>query len=239
MGRRSSVRSLGMDRGDHDGRQHGHGAEVALDSLIEACPSFFGATDLYDYMAWSEEEDEPDAFLRAAAFAQHVVRLVEARDVDEMPAVAATVERLLDVGDPDATELIRVGLIESLQNICSHDDVAVAADDVLTLLGPSAQEAWIELDELWAAASVDLQEGPRVTEEHYLGVVDPNLKLYLRTTKRRLPGGALMSMGDVLVYEHAVADATWRSPERRRRANRTAIVVGLLLALAVAVAVWR
>lgn len=215
------------------------GAEAALDSLIEACPSFFGATDLYEYMAWSEEEDEPDPFLRTAAFAEHLVRLVQRHEVDEMPSVVAAVERVLDEGDTDATELIRVGLIESLQNICSHDDVPVDADDVLTLFGPSAQENWIELDELWEAASIDLQEGPRVTEEHYLGVVDPNLKLYLRTTKRRLPDGALMSMGDVLVYENAVADATWRSPERRRRANRTAIVVGLLLALAVAVAVWR
>jgi hypothetical protein len=214
-------------------------ADGVLDRLIEACPSFLGATDLYDYMAWCEDEDSPDPYVRAAAFAQHLVRKIAARDVDELPGVAGAIENVIEEGDRDARELIRLGLIESLQNICSHDDVAVDADSVLPLLGPRATDVWIELEALWGAATQSLEAVPRASETDYLGVGDPNLKIYLRTGKRKLPGGSLASASDILRYETAVADATWRSPEARRRANRMSLLVGLVLALAVAIAVFR
>jgi hypothetical protein len=211
----------------------------ALDRLIEACPSFLGAADLYAYMAWSEEEDQPDPFVRVSAFAQHVVRLAETSQVDELPGVFSTVEQLLEEGDPDTVELVRLGLVESLQNICSHDDVKVGADDMMSLLGPAATDVWIELEALWGAASMSLHDVPRASEHDYLHVDDPNLKLYLRMGKRRLPDGSLASATDVVRYETAVADATWRSPGARRKAYVRCLAVGVVLAVCVAIALFH
>jgi hypothetical protein len=213
--------------------------DQALDRLIESCPSFLGATDLYDYMEWSEEEDQPDPFVRVATFAQHVVRLAEAKTVDELPGVFTTIEQLIEEGDPETLELVRLGFIETLQNICSHDDVRVGDDDLLPLLGPAATDVWIELDALWAAASMSLHDVPRASETDYLGVYDPNLKLYLRMGKRRLPDGSLVSASDVVRYETAVADATWRSPRARRRVAVRSLAIGLVLAVAVAIALFH
>lgn len=213
--------------------------DQALDRLIESCPSFLGAGDLYEYMAWSEEEGTPDPFVRVAAFALHVVRLAEAGDASELAWVFATVEQLLEEGDPDTVELVRLGFIEALQNACSHDDVSLSADAILGLLGPAATEVWIEVDVLWAVASISLHDGPRASESDYLKVDDPNLKLYLRIGKRRLPDGSLAGATDVLRYETAVADATWRSPESRRRLNATSLVIGLVFAICLAIALFR
>lgn len=218
----------------------GTGAAGTLDRLIEACPSFLGATALFGYVTWSEEEDSPDPYVRTAALAQHVVDLVARREVDELPGLFGTVEEVLEQGDRDAVDLVRLGLFESLQNICSHDDVEVDPGSLALLLGPRGSATWREIDELWDAASARATtEGPRVTEADYLGVDDPNLRVYLRTTRRRRADGVLLSGADVLRYEHWVADVTWRSPEARRRANRTALLVGLVLAVAVAIALFR
>jgi hypothetical protein len=213
--------------------------DQALDRLIEACPSFLGEADLYDYMAWSEEEDQPDPFVRVATFAQHVVRLAEAKTVDELPGVFTTVEQLIEEGDPETAELVRLGFIESLQNICSHDDVRISGDDLLALLGPAATDVWVELEALWAAASMSLHDVPRASETDYLRVDDPNLKLYLRMGKRRLPDGALVSASDVVRYETAVADATGRSPGARRQANVRSLMIGIILAVAIAIALFH
>jgi hypothetical protein len=214
--------------------------DQALDRLIESCPSFLGATDLFDYMEWSEEEDQPDPFVRVAAFAQHVVRLAETKQADELPGVFTAVERLIEEGDPDTIELVRLGFVESLQNICSHDDVRIGADDLLALIGPATTDLWIELEALWAAASMSLREDvPRATEADYLRVDDPNLKLYLRLGKRRLPDGSLASATDVVRYETAVNDATGRSPAARRRLTVRSLMIGLVLAVAIAVALFH
>lgn len=211
----------------------------ALDRLVEVCPSFLGATDLYTYMAWSEEEGTPDPFVRVAVFAQHVVRLAEAHDTDGLAGVFGAVEQLIEEGDEETVELVRLGFIESLQNICSHEDVSVGGAQMLTLLGPAATEIWIELEALWAAAAQSLHEVPRPSEAEYLRVDDPNLKLYLRIGRRRLPDGSLAGATDVVRYETSVAEATWRSPEARRRVNTTSLIIGLILAACVAIALYR
>ena len=215
-------------------------AADALDRLIEACPSFLGAGDLFRFVAWSEEEGEPDPYLRASALAQHVVDLCERGQVDELPGLFATAEDLLGSADRDVVDLVRMGLFESLQNVCSHVDVHVEPGTLEGWLGPRGKAAWDELLGLWASAADRApSDGPRVTEVDYLGVDDPNLRTYLRTTRRRREDGVLLSSGDVLRYEHWVADVTWRSPEARRRVNRTALMVGIVLALAVAIALFR
>jgi hypothetical protein len=236
---RSTNRGLQLNFGRHARGPSVITVNQALDRLIESCPSFLGAGDLFDYMEWSEDEDSPDPYVRIAAFAQHVVRLAERKQASELPGVFTTIEQLIEEGDPDTIELVRLGFVESLQNICSHDDVRVTADNVLPMLGPAATDMWIELEALWAAASFSLHDVPRASERDYLGVDDPNLKLYLRMGKRRLPDGSLASASDVVRYETAVADATWRSPQARHRANVRSLAVGLVLALCVAIALFH
>lgn len=211
-------------------------AEHAIDRLIESCPSFLGASDLYDYMEWSEEEGRPDAYVRAGAFAEHVLRLAESRDVDELPGVFTTVEHLLVEGDADTYDLVAIGMLEPLQNAVSHGALAVSPGQVRSLLGSAAAEAWDESETLWASASAHLHTGPRVTTEQLDDVDDPNLRLYFRLGRRRMADKTLVSASDVLQYEQWVADMTWRSPQARHRNNMRALLVGLVLALCVLIA---
>ncbi|MCX7621867.1 MAG: hypothetical protein N2037_13610 [Acidimicrobiales bacterium] len=211
----------------------------ALDRLIAACPSFLGATDLYEYMAWSEEEGEPDEYVRAAALAQHLVRLIERREVDELPGVFGIVEEILAEGDQEAVYLIRMGLLESLLNICSHDDVAVDAGDFELLLGAAAREEWRSLSALWERAGARRQVLPRFTESEYLNIKDPNLKLYFRTTKRKLADGTLVTAADVVRYENYVADSTWRAVRVRRASSQVVLLFGVLIVVAIALLLWR
>ena len=211
-------------------------AENAIDRLIESCPSFLGAGDLFDFMAWSEDEGKPDAYVRAGAFAEHIYRLIEARDVGELPSVFTTIEHLLEEGDADTYDLVAMGLLEPLQNACSHDDGAVSRDQVRTLLGSAASHAWDESETLWASAASHLHDGPRVTTDLLEDVDDVNLRLYFRLGRRLMNDGTLVSASDVLRYEQWVADITWRSPEARHRNNMRALLVGAVLALCLLIA---
>lgn len=212
-------------------------AEEAIDRLIEACPSFLGAADLYDFMAWSEDEGKPDHYVRAGAFAEHVLRLAEARDVDELPGVFTAVEHLLEEGDADTYDLVAMGLLEPLQNATSHNVHAVSLTQVRELLGPAATQAWDESETLWASASAHPYEGPRVTAAQLDDVDDPNLRLYFLLGRRRMPDGQLVSASDVLQYEQWVADTTWRSPAAWRRNNMRALFIGVVLATCLLVAI--
>lgn len=211
-------------------------AEDAIDLLISACPSFLGATDLFDFMAWSEEEGRPDSYVRAGAFAEHVLRLAEARDVSELPGVFATVDHLLDEGDADTYDLVAMGLLEPLQNAVSHGTHAVSSSQVRELLGRSAAQAWDESETLWLSAASHLHDGPRVTRDQLDEVTDPHLRIYFRLGRRRMADGTLVSASDVLQYEEWAADVTWRSPEAQRHHAMRALAVGLVLAVCVLIA---
>lgn len=90
-----------------------------IHSLLRACPSFEGA--------WSDDSgrsanDDEGAYTEVAAFAHHLVALLERAEVDEFPAVFGAVEEL--VRDPDAgiRYLATSGLLEDLGNIGANAD---------------------------------------------------------------------------------------------------------------------
>lgn len=137
----------------------------------------------------------------------------------------------LITADEESAQLARMGVLESLQNICSHDDVTVDEQRFTMLLGPQTAETWRELDELWADAGRRTPPVPRPTEAEYLEVADPNVRLYLRIHRRRLDDGTLASASDVLRLETHVADITYTSKRAFRRAALTSLLVGVLIAI--------
>lgn len=214
-------------------------SDDAFDLLVGACPSYWAADDLDRYIAKFEDADTPDLFVRITAFAHHLVVLIGAGRTAEVTVVAAVVEELLADGDEDTVELVELGIVESLQNIVSHRDVEVAPDDVLALLGPSAASVWLEHDKLWVDAGAWRHDGPRVTESDYVDIGDPDLRRYFQAHKRRLDDGVLISANDIVHYQTELAKLSPLMPAGRPQIPWPAVIVGLLLAAAAAVAVTR
>lgn len=214
-------------------------SDEAFDLLVGACPSYFAAEDLDRYVASLEEHETPDLFVRTSAFAHHLVGLIEADRTAEVRAVAEVLERLLAEGDEDTVELAEIGLIESLQNIVSHRDVGVAGDQVLALLGPSAAAVWLDHDKLWIDAGKWRHDGPRVDEDAYAGIGDPDLRRYFQAHKRRLDDGVLIGANDIVHYQTELAKLSPITPAGRPQIPWPAVIVGLILALAAAIAVAR
>lgn len=208
--------------------------DQALDLLIEACPSFLAADDLHAFNRTFEEHGEPDLFIRVVAFSQHLVTLVEAGESAEWPAVATAVDQVLVEGDPEAVELIELGLIENLQNIVSHHDVTATGECIQSFLGPRGRECWQRREELWAQASMHVGD-TAPTEADYDRVTDPDLRLYFRANTRALPDGRLISATDVLKQEQRALD---RLRTHQRRALRWLLAGALLLGLALVLATY-
>lgn len=219
-----------------DGAMH---EEEAFDLLVAACPSFLGDDGLDGYVASFEEADDPDRYVRVSALAHHLVGTLAAGRTDEVAAVGTAAESVLDDGDEDAVELVRMGLFESMQNICSHDDVLVDATVVEPLLGPTGLAAWRELDELWAEAGRWAEGTGKVTLAEYGAVVDPNLRRYLQASKRRLPDGMLISATDLVRYQTMLRDISPLTPAGRPRVPWGAVVAGLAVLVVVLVLVSR
>jgi hypothetical protein len=230
----------------------------AFDLLVEACPSYFAAESLDRYVAAFEEQATPDLFVRISAFALHVVDLLAAGATPapgaraaglvprpdlaapgELDAVFVTVERLLTDGDEDTVELVTLGFLETVQNVVSHDDVAVSAATVFARLGPEAARVWLEHEELWNEAARWRHDGPRVDIEDYEGITDPNLRRYFQTNKRRMPDGALIGASDIVHYQSELQGISPITPAGRPRIPWAAVAVGLVLAICVAIAKYR
>ena len=214
-------------------------SDRAFDLLVECCPSFFAAIDLDRYIAAFEDEDAPDLFVRVTAFAHHIVELVASNRLDEARAVFATVESLLTDGDEDTVELVDLGLIETLQNVVSHGDILIGPDRLMPMLGPIATKVWVDHEELWIEAGRWRHDGPRVEQVDYDNIIDPNLRRYFQAHKRKLADGALISASDIVHYQTELRDISPILPAGRPRVPWAAVVVGLVLACAFAIALYR
>lgn len=211
----------------------------AFDLLIDACPSFF-ASERYDrYVASFEEEDTPDAFVRVGALAHHLVALVADRNVDELPGVFAAVEQVLVEGDEDARELATLGVIEGLQNLCSHPDIGVVPTAFVPLLGQRTLEVWAEQDELWREAGRWRADEPvaSMTDADYAGIGNPELRRYVQLHYRLLPDGTRISANDVVRYQSELARLSPFLPAGRPRFTWTWVAVAAVLVAVVLVAV--
>jgi hypothetical protein len=207
--------------------------DEALDLLIEASPSFWSADDLHA-LPKSFEAGEPDLYVRMSAFAVHVVRLIELDDTAQLARIADAIEQVLDVGDADARDLMRLGFLESLQNIVSHRDVPVSSGQARAILGPRAGEVWDELAQLWADAGERHARVDGPTEAEYERIDDPELRLYFQANTRALPDGTLMSASQVLRHESDLADAL--RARQRKALQRWVLLIAVILLVLSAVA---
>jgi hypothetical protein len=206
--------------------------DQALALLVESCPSFQAAGGYAHYVSAFEDPGEPDPFVRVGALAHHVVELVARRDVEEVSWLADTVERVLAEGDPDAVELVVLGFLEPLRNIVSHEDVAVSAAELATVLGPEANRAWTDNEELWESAARWRHQGGRVGLADYEGVTNTDLRRYLQAHKRRMDDGVLIGASDVVNYQQEVQGISPVLPAGRPRLPWPALIAGLVLVAA-------
>lgn len=213
-------------------------ASEAFDRLVEACPSYFDHGDLDGYVALFEDADTPDLFVRSSALAHHLVDLLSAGRDAEVGTTFDEVERLLDDGDDDAVELVVMGLIEPLQNIVSHDDVLVGTERIVALLGPRTTIAWADQADLWTDAATLAHEGPRMDDGDYRSIIDPNLRRYFQAHKRRLADGTLVGASDVVNYQ-VVTRLRPVGTGKFYPVPWPALVVGIVLAVCMAVAIYR
>jgi len=213
--------------------------DQAFDLLVEGSPSYFGATELDRYVAAFEDDETPDLFIRMSAFAHFVVDLVARDQRQELRSIFAAVEQLIEHGDADTVELVELGLIETVQNIVSHEDVIVDADRVVPFLGPAAAKVWSVHDELWRDASRWRHDGIRVEQADYDGIIDPNLRRYFQANKRRMEDGGLISASDIVFYQTELQNLSPITPAGRPRVPWPAVIIGLVLALAAAIAMYR
>ena len=207
--------------------------ERAFDRLMGACPELLADAELAAWVAHFEEEGEPDRYVRLAALDHHLVDAAQTGRVEVVRDVLDAAEAILAEGDADAVELVRMGVVEPIQNICSHADVATAATDFVPLLGERTRQVWEQADQLWDAAGRWAEETPRVTIADYDSVQDPGVRRYLRSARRRMPDDRLIAANDIVRYQTMLRRASGgRSPGARSSMARL-----VLIALAVAIVV--
>ena len=115
----------------------------------------------------------------------------------------------------------------------------LAEHRLTALLGPRASVVWVEHDNLWTEAGRWRHDGPRVEVDDLDRIVDPNLRRYYQANKRVMADGALISASDIVNYQTEVRNISPITPAGRPRIPWPAVVVGLVLALCVAIALAR
>jgi hypothetical protein len=130
-------------------------AEVDLffEHARKVCPTFVAVDDA-GTEDWQADDDEgPLDYLRIAALAWHLRDLVAEGRLDAIGPVLDEAERQLVSGDAYTRELMKVGLLEDLQNAGLQSDGAVQIVHIRARLGPRSQAAWDELMRFWHGPS--------------------------------------------------------------------------------------
>jgi hypothetical protein len=138
--------------------------------LMKAAPGF--EESWREHLKWWDGEERGD-FNDIAEFAHYLVRSYAAGELSELPAVFATVERILQGGTDSAKELVATGLLEDIQTIASHE--SFGADAFVKWLGPLSSEAWSEIDRLWRAGGGSLPGVVRLAR-----AIEPQRKVTVR-----------------------------------------------------------
>lgn len=116
--------------------------------LVEACPSFasrFAAGEAADYL---DDRGDVLEYLALGDLARHILSLITAGRLNELPATFAVVERLHIEGDHYVREAATIGLLEALQNIALHRKMEKSW--ITNWLGPQTKKWWDRLDDFWA-----------------------------------------------------------------------------------------
>jgi hypothetical protein len=102
--------------------------------LVAACPSFQGSIHA------SRADEEDGEYLRVEHLVGHLIDLVTRDDTEEMPAVFAVVESVLDEGDEEARSLITEGFFDDLINVEFFGESPTQPRDFAPWLGPRARK---------------------------------------------------------------------------------------------------
>ena len=115
--------------------------------LLEACPSFT--------QKWKEHsadwEEENLLYIDLAEFNRHLIELHKSKKNDEFPAIFDVVEKLHTEGDDYVREAAAIGLLEGIQNLASHSENGVNAEEFVQYLKPESAKWWHQLNEFWEA----------------------------------------------------------------------------------------
>jgi hypothetical protein len=123
--------------------------------LIDACPTVRAAWQ--EHLEFWGDQLERGHYNDAAVIAHHLVERFERNDVSEFPATFAVIERCLSEGDQEVVNLVKVGVIEGIQNIASHRPFG--SEPFLGWLGPRGRIAWDELCAQWEQLRLALASG--------------------------------------------------------------------------------
>jgi len=127
-------------------------AEQMIPLLLEACPSFQG-----DWDDHRRDHGEALPYVALGDFARHLLGLHLRHETDVFRAVARVIERLHVEGDGYVREAATIGLLESIQNVWSNNNV----DPELFVphLLPESLRWWRSLNNFWSGESTFVGEG--------------------------------------------------------------------------------
>lgn len=114
-----------------------------LPLVVEADPDF--QVTLSDFR--KRANGAQPTYVELGALARHLLGQLDQGETDRFPAVFGVVEQWIDKGDPYVVNAAVVGLLETIQNICSHGPDS--ADRFLPWLGPKSRAAWEDLNSFW------------------------------------------------------------------------------------------
>ena len=122
------------------------GKDEMMGVLLEACPSFEADWQLF-LDEWKEQTDDLPLYLALAAFARHLVGMLERGEPTSFPVIFAAVERLHLEGDDYVKEATTVGLLEDMQNGNLH--TSTKPEQFRQFLGPVSEKWWDKLYRFW------------------------------------------------------------------------------------------
>lgn len=129
--------------------------------LLETCPS---ARDRWAEHVADWKGEEPGAYNDVSVIAHHIVDSYARGVTTECAPLFRMVERILEQGDDQARQLATTGVLEDIHVISTHHPFG--PEVFLQWLGPRSQEAWEQIEALWAAGGGSLAGVLRV--EHGL-----------------------------------------------------------------------
>lgn len=153
-------------------------------AFLAACPTIKPAWDEY-LRTWDYEADRGH-FNDIGVIAHHLVDSLERRELSEFPAAFELLERCLIEGDEQVRELLKVGLIEDIQNVGSHR--SLGPKPFHHWLGQLSEAAWHEVEQWWeqlrevkAAGELQTQSPPKVPGD----IHDPALRRMIERIYRK------------------------------------------------------
>ncbi|MEM7643731.1 MAG: hypothetical protein AAF366_14540 [Pseudomonadota bacterium] len=119
-----------------------------LPQLRNHAPAFRDACDAF-VSDWVREGDLP-LYILMSDLVRHCSQLLADRDISELRAILALVERWIGDGDDDLRTLAIVGFIEDATNANLHGHTT--PDDLVPYLPPRCREAWDQVLRHWDEA---------------------------------------------------------------------------------------